>query len=238
MAKSTINKQQLFLEFLSVVTGVLIALMLNSWRENVATSRTLDRVKQTIRTEMNNNTNEVSDALTYHKALIKELYEGRHLIMAIPASAFPVNVNDDTAFEQFLRETVPFMQSTAVTRLELLRNGNERILILNDQNLRLVVENDTIKLFGVSNLQLRTADVSNRSWEIAQATGMLVEMDLELVDVLNKCYNLNNQYLETSNKAIEMIYKGEPGIISVMEDMAYYEQEIIKADSLVLNLIK
>lgn len=238
MAKSTINRQQLFLEFVFIVFAVLLALLLNSWRESILTSRAVDKVKQTIHTEMNSNSEVVTEALAYRRALIQELRQGRHLVFAFPVSDFPIDVYNDKAFESYFRKILPFSSSSALERLEVLRNdGDERVMVLDDLNMQLVVENDTVKLFGATNIRLHTADISNRSWEIAQATGTLVEMDLALVDALNKCYNLNNLYMRTSDKAIDMIYKGEPGVTSVMEDMAYFEQQILKADSVVLTLL-
>lgn len=238
MAKQTINRQQLILEFVFIVFAVLLALLLNSWRESMATAKAVDKVKQSIRTELINNDEQILKVNDYRINLIRELRSGTHLITRIPIANYPVDVNDDQALESYLKRTLPFSRSTVLTKIEILRNEDERVLTLNERYMRMVVENDTLKLYGVGNLQLRTAAISNRSWEIAQATGIAVEMDLELVVALNSVYNLNNEYLDTSDKAIEMIYRGESGITSVMEDMVYFEREILKADSVVLELLK
>lgn len=238
MAKQTINRQQLILEFVFIVFAVLLALLLNSWRESMATTKAVNKVKQSIRTELINNNEQILKVNDYRINLIRELRSGTHLISRSPVKDYPVDVNDDRAFEAYLRRTLPFSRTSVLTNLEILRNDDERVLVLNDRYMRMVLENDTLKLYGSGNLQLRTAAISNRSWEIAQATGIAVEMDLELVVALNSVYNLNNEYLETSDKAIEMIYRGESGITSVMEDMVYFEREILKADSVVLELLK
>lgn len=238
MAKTTINRQQLVLEFISVVFAVLLALFLNGWRENAATAKVLNKVKQTIRTEILANDTSVQKALAYHKDLIKELRDGTHLIMSQAVADFPIDVNNDAALTSYLQKVLPFLQTAAVDRLEIQRlDDDQRVLTLNNKNMRLAIENDTLHLYGSSNIQLYTADVSNRSWEIAQATGILVEMDLALVDALNKCYNMNNRYLETSDIAIDMVYKGDPEILYVLEDMALFEQRILKADSILLRLL-
>ncbi|GAB4228963.1 MAG: hypothetical protein Tsb0034_00390 [Ekhidna sp.] len=235
MAEAKINRQQLLLEFISVVFAVLLALFLNAWRENAAIARNVQKVKKTIKTEILRNHEVVADKLDYRQRLISELREGRHLITALPASSIPVDVTDDRALERHLRKTLPFSQSTLTKNIEIRSLDGQRILIMDDKVMKLDIKNDTIKLYGVNNIQLRTADITNRSWEIARATGTLVEMDLDFVDALNEVYNLNNLYLETSNMAIEMIYKNEPGIRSILEDMAFYEREILRADSLVLS---
>ena len=237
MSKSTINKQQLILEFLSVVFAVLLALFLNGWRESVATDRALEKVKQTIRTEIMSNDSLLAASMTYRRSLVQELYDGTHLIMQLPAAALPINVSNDLQLENYLKQTLPFSQSRPVTYVKVQSLQDERIVSINDLTMKLRLINDTLKVFGPSNIRLRSADISNRSWDIAQATGVIVEMDLGLVDALNKVYTLNNQYLKTSDKAIDMVYKGDPGIRSVLEDMYYFESQIIKSDSVVLALL-
>lgn len=237
MAQSPINRQQLVLEFLSVVFAVLFALFLNSWRENAATSRALDKVKQTIRTEIMSNDTAIRESSAYRYDLVTKLYKYQHLVMQFAVSDFPIDVRKDKALENYLKKVLPFSQATPLTRLEVKSLDDYRIVVVNDRTMKLRLENDTLKFFGPYNLQLRSADISNRSWELARATGTLVEMDLALVDALNQVYTLNNQYLNTSDKAIDMIYTSDPAIRSVMEDMYYYETQIMKADSVVLALL-
>ncbi|MEO9484610.1 MAG: hypothetical protein ABJG47_14225 [Ekhidna sp.] len=237
MSKRTINRPQLILEFLSVVFAVLLALLLNSWRENAATNRALDKVMRTIQKEIISNDSAIRASRDYHLDLIRELYRYDHLIMEFPTTEFPIDVRNDEALEKHLKEILPFSQATPISRLEVKSLGNYRIVVVNDRTLKLKLQNDTLKFYGPYNLQLRSANISNRSWEIAKATGTLVEMDLELVDALNQVYTLNNHYIITSDKAIDMIYNSDPAIRSVLEDMYYYENQIIKADSVVMNML-
>ena len=237
MSKTSINRQQLALEFISVVFAVLLALFLNGWRENYETGRAMDRVKETIQTEIIANDEVIRVSRDYRKDLIKKLYSYNHLVMQFPASDFPINVRNDLALENYLKKVLPFSQATPVSRVEVKSLEDYRIVVINDRTMKMNLTNDTLRFYGPYNLQLRSADISNRSWELAKATGTLVEMDLELVDALNKVYSLNNQYLNTSDKAIDMIYNSDPAIESVMEDMFYYETQILSADSAVLILL-
>ena len=237
MAKKTINRQQLLLEFVSIVFAVLLALLLNAWRESVTTERTLNKVKQSIISEIRKNDSSVRQAMEYRRALVDELTEGRHVVAAFAISDYPVNARNDRALEKYMRQTQPFHEFYTTRNIEVKRLGAQRVLIMDDLTMKLVERNDSLILYGATNLQLRSADVSNRFWEISQATGMLVQMELELVDALNKAYNLNSQYLTTSDKAIDMIYQAKPGIISVMQDMYYFESQILKADSVILSLL-
>ena len=237
MAKHTINRQQLLVEFISIVFAVLLALLLNAWWQGVTTGRTLDKVKKSIASEIKKNHASVLESWHYRRELITELYEDRHVITVMPLAGFPIDVNDDRALEEFLQQTVPFGQNFTTNDIRIKRLNEQRVLILDELTMKLAVMNDSLYLFGASNLKLRSADVSNRSWEISQATGVLAQMDLELVDALNKVYTLNNHYLATSDKAIDMIYRGERGIVSVLEDMAHFESQIMQAHSVLLNLL-
>ena len=237
MSKSKINRQQLIFEFLSIVFAVLLALFLNGWRESAGKSSALNKVKQTIRAEIMSNDQLLKKSMEYRSKLIRELYEDTHLIMQLPAIALPFDAADDRKLENYIRETLPFSQSKPVTYVKVHSKGDQRIVSINDLTMKLRTVNDTLKVYGQSNIVLRSADISNRSWEIAKATGVLVDMDLELVDAINRTYNLNSQYLSISDKALDMVYKGEHGITSVLEDMYYYESRIVEADSVLLNLI-
>jgi len=238
MTKKTINRQQLLLEFISIVFAVLLALLLNAWYQNVTTKRTLNKVQQSIVSEIQKNDASVQQSMTYRRGLVTELIRGQHVVSAFSILDYPVDARNDRALERHLRKNQPFSEYYTTSNIEVKSRGDERVLIMDDLTMKLVERNDSLILYGATNLQLRSADVSNRFWEISQATGMLVQMDLELVDALNKAYNLNSQYLATSDKAIDMIYQAKPGIISVMQDMYYFESQILKADSVILSLLQ
>ncbi|MBV6628299.1 MAG: hypothetical protein KI793_36170 [Rivularia sp. (in: Bacteria)] len=237
MSKSTINRQQLFLEFLSIIFAVLLALLLNSLRESMATERALDRVTESIRAEILKNDSTIRKSMAYRRDLIFELYNDEHLVMSMPVNDLPIDASNDRQLENYLKRILPFAQSTPVTYLKVQSLKENRIISINNRTMTLYLQDDMLLFYGPYNLQLRTADISNRSWEIAKATGTLVEMDLALVDALNNVYTLNNQYLETSDKAIDQIYAGKPSIRSVLEDMYYFETQIVKADSILLTML-
>lgn len=237
MTKPKLDRVQILIDFIAVVFAVLLALFLNNWRESVSTERVVQKVMESIESEVKSNTEILTRTVVYRKGLVDDLIGRKHLVLSSPVSEFEIDVENDTELEKFWRETIPFSMSRVITRLQVKRAKERRILILNDLVLKLAVENDTLKLYGPTNIQLRTANISNRSWEIAQATGALVEMDIEVVDLLSQINNLIGQYQETSDMAIQMIYRGEPEIISVMQDMAYFENELIKTNELLLDYV-
>ncbi len=238
MANQKINRQQLFLEFVSVVFAVLLALFLNGWRESYNIEKALVKVKETIRQETIRNDSLVRKSFDYRTNLIKKFYANTHLLMKSPVSSIPVEVNDDKKLESYFNSALIFDQKFYADPVKVLRKGQDRVLIIGESIFDIAVENDSIALYGVGNIQLRAPDLSNRSWDIAQATGTLVEMDIELVEQLSKINMLIQNYQTTSDNAINMIYAGASnGILSVLEDMRYFEIQIIKQDSVLLEML-
>ena len=237
MAKHTINRQQLVLEFVSVVFAVLLALFLNAWREDAASQKQLLRVKESIRTEIEKNDLEVKKSYDYRLKLVQDMSRREHMVSFMRVDQIPVDIANDQALERFLKNSLTFSSSRNYQEIAIKSSGDQRILVLDKHVFQVRVENDTLKLFGAGGIQLRTAGISNRFWEKAQATGTVGYMDLELVDAIINVHNLNLHYLSTADDAIEMIYNGEPGVLSVLQDMVYFESEIIKADSVLLELL-
>ena len=81
--KSQINKQQLVLEFISVVFAVLLALLLNNWRENIKSERVADRVLENIKQEILSNDELIRKSTQYRTDLLLELMAG-WLLTALP----------------------------------------------------------------------------------------------------------------------------------------------------------
>lgn len=234
MSKNKINRQQLLLEFISVVFAVLLALFLNGWRENYNTQKALEKVKETIRQETIRNDTLIESSLTYRISLLNELYTNSHLVMKAPVSDIPVDVNKDEQLASFFKAAFGAYDKN----VEVAQTFENRVLVLGEDVFDIVVDNDSIALYGIANIQLRSADISNRSWDIAQATGTLVEMDIALVEQLSKVNMLVGNYLNTSAGGLSMIYEGKmKGIIPVLEDMRNFEAEILKQDSVLLEML-
>ncbi len=237
MVNSNSSGRSLLIEFISIVFAVLLALFLNNWRDSLKTANTVKRVKNAIRTEIVQNDISIRSSLDYRRQLLKELYSNTHISGVIPIHELPIDINDDDQLTRFLSEHLMFNASRKTDGIRVVSLDSKRVLVLDDFLLQMTVTGDSLILYGENNIQLKTAFVNNRSWEIAQATGALVEMELGIVDALSKVHYLNGKYLETSQQAIEILYNGSPGLQSVLEDMVYYEQEMLNADSVLLQLL-
>jgi hypothetical protein len=114
--KNIINKQQLVLEFVSVVFAVILALVLNGWRESSALNANLEKVKESIRKEVKSNDALLRESFSYRKDLLKRLYSNENLLLEISTSELDFDVNDNSR----LLKLVSFGYGTVKPNLEFL----------------------------------------------------------------------------------------------------------------------
>ncbi|WP_338763476.1 hypothetical protein WAF17_19700 [Bernardetia sp. ABR2-2B] len=234
-----INRQQLVIEFVSVVFAVVLALFLNAWRESSSLNTNLTRVKESIKKEILRNDSLIHISYTYRKKLLNSFYANEHLILAAKITDLPVDVMDNEALAIFFKTSLIFGQKQFYDKIEIIQEQDARVLILDKSIFDLKVEDDSIKLFGIGNIQLKTPDLSNRSWDLAQATNTIIKMDIELVEKLSILNSLIDTYTKTSENALQMIYtNNQAGLLSVMEDMHHLESKIMQTNTSLLETLK
>ncbi|MGB5264294.1 MAG: hypothetical protein WBN28_11895 [Lutimonas sp.] len=234
--KNKLNKQQLVIEFVSVVFAVILALVLNSWRESSALNANLKKVNESILQEVKNNDALIRESYEYRKELLQSIYSNQNLLLAVSSSDLNFNVNDNTKLANFFKRSLIFGQKEYHENVMVIQEDNFRVLILGESVFDLKLEEDTLKLFGIGNIQLKLPDLNNRSWDLAQATGTIVRMNVALVEKLGIVNSLIDIYLKTSESAVEMVYNGkQKGLTSVLEDLNSLEAKIIKANSSLLE---
>ena len=208
------------------------------WRESIKTDDLVERVKHTIKEEVANNKSSIEAVLGYHETLAIELLQNRHLINKFALNDLDVDVTDDRAFEAFFKKVLLFTDTEYTDRVEVHREEDLSVLVLNNRIFQLEIDGDSLVIYGDGNIKLRTADISNNSWGIAEATNALVELDVDIVSDLSRLKSIQDDYMETSNKAIDLVYQGEPGVVHILEDMINYEKEMLRLDSLLLTKIQ
>jgi hypothetical protein len=234
--KNKLNKQHLVLEFLSVVFAVILALVLNGWRESSALNTNLEIVKESILQEVKNNDALLRKSYDYRKELLLRLQSNQNLLLAVSSSDLDFDVNDNTKLGNFFKRSLIFGQKEYHENVMVMQEDNFRVLILGESVFDLVLEKDTLKLFGIGNIQLKLPDLNNRSWDLAQATGTVVRMNITLVEKLGIVNSLIDTYIKTSESAVEMVYnEKQKGLTSVLEDLNSLEAKIIKANSSLLE---
>ena len=237
--KSKLNKQQLVLEFISVVFAVILALVLNGWRESSALNANLEKVKESIRKEVKSNETVLRESFDYRKGLLKKLYSNENLLLAVSSSDLDFDVNDNAKLANFFKNALIFGQKEYYENIKVLQDDNSRVLIIGERVFDLKLEQDSLKMMGIGNIELKLPDLNNRSWDLAQATGTIVNMNIKMVEKLAVVNSLIEIYLTTSQSAVEMVYNGkQKGLISVLEDLNSLEAKIISANSSLLEELK
>ncbi|GHE70625.1 MULTISPECIES: hypothetical protein [Roseivirga] len=234
--KNKLNTQQLAVEFISVVFAVILALVLNSWRESSALNANLQKVKESIFQEVKSNDALLRKSLDYRKELLQKLYSNQNLLLAVASADLDFDVNDNTKLANFFKRSLIFGQKEYRENIMVMQEDDSRVLIFGESVFDLKLEQDTLKLMGVGNIQLKLPNINNRSWDLAQATGTVVRMNVTLVEKLGVVNSLIETYLKTSESAVEMVYNGkQKGLISVLEDLKSLEEKIIEANASLLE---
>ena len=234
--KNKLNTQQLAVEFISVVFAVILALVLNSWRESSALNANLQKVKESIFQEVKSNDALLRKSLDYRKELLQKLYSNQNLLLAVASADLDFDVNDNTKLANFFKRSLIFGQKEYRENIMVMQEDDSRVLIFGESVFDLKLEQDTLKLMGVGNIQLKLPNINNRSWDLAQATGTVVRMNVTLVEKLGVVNSLIETYLITSESAVEMVYNGkQKGLISVLEDLKSLEEKIIEANASLLE---
>ncbi|MTI19491.1 hypothetical protein E1176_00505, partial [Fulvivirga sp. RKSG066] len=205
--------------------SVLLALVLNEWRQSIKTDDVIDRVKSSIISEVQHNQKTIEEALKYHDMLIKNLLENNHLIDSIPVSELGV---DFTASEKVLKDQ---MYNTLIQmngfpdKYNFSQVGENHFIVqLDNFNVTIKVEDEIAKFYGVGNIQLKPADVFNTTWQTAQATNALVLLDYQTVDLFADVYRKQEQYAKLTEKILDMLYTGNQGIIPALQDLRNKEK--------------
>ncbi len=234
--KNKLNTQQLAVEFISVVFAVILALVLNSWRESSALNANLQKVKESIFQEVKSNDALLRKSLDYRKELLQKLYSNQNLLLAVASADLDFDVNNNTKLANFFKRSLIFGQKEYRENIMVMQEDDSRVLIFGESVFDLKLEQDTLKLMGVGNIQLKLPNINNRSWDLAQATGTVVRMNVTLVEKLGVVNSLIETYLKTSESAVEMVYNGkQKGLISVLEDLKSLEEKIIEANASLLE---
>ena len=238
--KKNINVQQLIIEFVSVVFAVILALVLNSWRESSTLNANLVKVKEAIRKEVIKNDSLIRQSFNYHKNLLDRLYSNENVLLAIPVTDFSIDVHDNNALASVFKTSLLFGQKEVYESVQVLQEGSQRVLILDKNVLDVKIEADTLKLLGIGNIQLKIPDVSNQSWALAQGTNTITKMDVELVQQLSALNALINAFERTNENALQIVYKGgnQNRLLPVIEDMYSFESKIIKANASLLKALE
>lgn len=235
MSNKKIDYRQIFIESIFIVFAVSLAFLLNEWRQGIKTDQLVARVTQTLKDETVSNKEKVARAIEYHEGLIYELKNGIHIMTRFPIQAIPFDPRNDSEMKKLFEASL-FSDLGEVPNVSVIRNNGRRYITFSKRLNEVVIENDTVTIYGKGNIQLKAADISNNSWQMANATNALIEMDYDLVTFMGETSNLISDYNKTTEKALNILYGASGEILSVLEDMHGLEMELLSKCDTILSL--
>lgn len=237
--KLSVRIKDYLIQSLLLAFSVLLALVLNEWRQSIKTNDVVDRVKASIVSEVLHNQETIKEALDYHKALIDDLLQNNHLIDSIPVAELNVdfNASEDVISTQMYNT---FIQLGGVPdKYHFTKVSTDKFIVqLDNSTVTLKIDNDVVKFYGLSNIQLKPADIYNTTWQTAQATNALVLLDYKTVDLFADIYRKQEQYSRLVEKILDMLYTGNEGVIPAMQDLRNKEIYLLKKYDALLDVLE
>ncbi len=224
-------------EILLVVVGILIALQVNNWNTTNQNKQLIERVLKTLEDETRTNLEQVERSLIYRSSLVNNLRNNKHLIEVAALADLTFDPRNDQEMIDHTRKVMIQNLQQPPKQMKIVRQGEQRFFFTGNVVSRFVVENDTLKVYGHDNIRLRTARISSDAWKLTETTNAAVHMDYELILELSKTNTLFEAYQASAKKALDILYTGDGYILSVLEDMVYYEKELRKKYEKILEFI-
>ncbi|MEP2772009.1 MAG: hypothetical protein ABJH05_07655 [Fulvivirga sp.] len=227
--KLSVRIKDYLIQSILLAFSVLLALVLNEWRQSIKTNDVVDRVKASIVSEVLHNQETIKEALDYHKVLIDDLLRNNHLIDSIAVAELNVDFNakEDVISSQMYNTLI--QMAGVPDKYNFTKVATNQYLVqLDNYTMTMRVENDVAKFYGLGNIQLKPADIYNTTWQTAQATNALVLLDYKTVDLFADIYRKQEQYSKLVEKILDMLYTGNEGVIPAMQDLRNKEIYLLK----------
>ncbi|WP_436514765.1 hypothetical protein [Ekhidna sp. To15] len=237
MDKPKLNLRHLAIEAVLIVFTVSLALALSEWRLQVKKDQLVERVKISLKSETEKNIEKLKKVISYHDSLLTNIRNGEHTMISTPLSVLPFNPHIDKELSSFVRSQVYSSSSNYVDPIEIIRDNESRYLRMGDALSTIVIKNDSLFVYGAGNIVLRSAEISNNSWQIAQATNTLIELDYDLISILGRINSQFEDYKSTTDMALKILYSDSGQIQSALEDMFSMENQLLERyESVLLKL--
>ena len=234
MTTSKINFRHILIEAVLIVFTVSLALALSEWRQQTKKDALVDRVITSLKSEAEKNVKSLDSAIEYHGQLLKELYEDKHVLLAASFSELNFNPASDIELISFIKGQL-YTSSVFSDPIQVIRHGGSRYLRMDDKLSTIITQNDSLFVYGKDNIILRHAAISNNSWQIAQATNVLIELDYDLINKLGQITSEYEDYKSTTEMAMNILYTGSGSVQSAIEDLYTSEKKLLKQYQEVLS---
>lgn len=235
MAKPKLDIRHIAIEAILIVFTVSLALALSEWRLQVKKDQLVDRVIISLKSETEINIENLKKAIAYHDELLTNLRGGTHILISASIDELTFDPLKDNELISFVKSQIYANTATYIDPVEIIRDGESRYLRTKDQLSTIVTKNDSLFIYGTGNIILRSAQISNNSWQIAQATNVLIGFDYDLISLLGKINAKFEDYESTTDMALNMLYTDSGEIQSALEDMFLLEKNLLEKYKLVLE---
>lgn len=218
----------LLIEVTAIVLSVLLALAVNNWRESQKTAAVVERVKATLTEEIDANLLEVQRAYDYHQTLVNEFRGGGRKLISIDMNKEPLNLGNinqlhETLYRKFIAMEIPVPEN-----FKLMKISQEKFFLRFGKLVaQAKVEDNFFNIYGEGGIRLQSAGIRNLSWEIARGMQVLVHMDYEIVARWSEINRLENSHNATVSKILDRLYDGTGSVLSILEDLVYFESELL-----------
>lgn len=240
---------RLLFEVVVIVFSVLFALFVNSWREDRALARTVQRVEQTIREEIAYNRETVAKRVEYHETLAREILDGTRLLRRVTWEQLGTSPDQidrpekvaailERTFGEGGRPLAPIVRAAPPSAGE----GIAWLVEVDETVLKVRPTDQGLELLGSGNVQLDAAWIRNTAWDTLQLTGAALHLDYDVVVETTTIYHLQKAYLEVVSTALDLLYaanmEGGPqhfaGFGHIVGDMARAERTLLERYDLLL----
>lgn len=247
-AVSSRSMKRLLLEMVVIVLSVLLALVVNEWRQGVARSATVASVLNIVRSEIEANQAQLEPALQHHRDLRRQLESGGIVRARIDLTRTRLDTTSAAGFARtvsaFIREEIAVTDSSAPTNFsaERLPDGRWRIFSPQAGPGWVTIEGDTA-IVRSAGFVLQDPVLLGSAWEAVQATQSAVHIDAAIVAALAQAREFQREAESVAGDIMSMMYSGallqaiEAGNTGAFADLVYYETKLLETYKRLLRLL-
>lgn len=216
------------LEMVTIMFSVLLALGVEQFRQSRNERIVGERVKETIRAEVRDNSALVRAAVSYHDSLMKDMTSGARVRLGavVPRAEWNARLGDRSALRSLLVERLADAGNAVSPAFALRRGaGGDYRVVEMDLETPIRIAGDSVQVFIPRGIQLRSALIRNTAWETAQATGALIRMPVPLVAAMADLYQLQRNYQASADDVLRSLYDNT-FTVSAMQDLMYWEAQL------------
>ncbi|WP_144393263.1 hypothetical protein [Pleionea sediminis] len=221
---------KVFVELLIIVVGVLIALFVNDWHAQREVNKNIHHVLTAALNEYRENSEQLKAVANYRKQQIEELYKGGRLSLSVSLKDVNLDLSNlmaiRTSLLNLFRENGWFFDDS---KLMLVKIDDDRYSFKIEQSQgTLKVNGDQLELRLMSGIQLKTARLSDSSWNLADASGVLDDINYDTIEILHQIHVHQAMYLNQRQRALDVLYGQQGAIIPIIEDLSNLEKDLMQ----------